>query len=443
MTEIITLLSCIEPIIGKKIQKQLSIIIKAMLTMNGRITMLGLSRWSEKGGSYSTINRFFHSEIDWLKVNWYFIKKHMPKRGVFLLAGDEVVVTKSGKKTHGIGRFFSSIQNQVTTGISFLNLSIISVNSGKAWSIFMGQITNKNVKGCSKGKEKKKSKKSKSESKKEKNKAGRKEVSKNKDKKVIELSPYLNFVKKSISRVLAVIKKIIPITYFLFDGAFGNNNALQMVLQTGLHLISKLRRDSALYFEYKGDNKKQKYGDKIDYGNLPEEYLVEMKLEKSIITKIYQMKMRHKLFADYLNIVIIVKINIKNGRKAHVILFSSDLDLDYEKLIHYYSLRFQIEFIFRDAKQHWGLEDFMNVKEKAVHNFANLSTFMVNFSYGIRREFGNEKMSIINLKARFHGVKYLNEIIKLLPQKPDAILMNTLYQKITAIGAIDEEKRVA
>jgi putative transposase len=106
-------------------------------------------------------------------------------------------------------------------------------------------------------------------------------------------------------------------------------------------------------------------------------------------------------------------------------------------------LRFQIEFIFRDAKQHWGLEDFMNVKEKAVHNFANLSTFMVNFSYGIRREFGNEKMSIINLKARFHGLKYLNEIIKLLPQKPDAILMNTLYQKITAIGVIDEEKRVA
>ena len=86
MTEIITLLSCIEPIIGKKIQKQLSIIIKAMLTMNGRITMLGLSRWSEKGGSYSTINRFFHSEIDWLKVNWYFIKKAYAKERSLLVS---------------------------------------------------------------------------------------------------------------------------------------------------------------------------------------------------------------------------------------------------------------------------------------------------------------------------------------------------------------------
>ena len=59
MKEIITLLSCIAPIIEKKKRKQLSIIIQALLVMRGRITMLGISRWSEKGGSYSTIERFF------------------------------------------------------------------------------------------------------------------------------------------------------------------------------------------------------------------------------------------------------------------------------------------------------------------------------------------------------------------------------------------------
>ena len=52
MNEIITLLSCIIPIIETKKQKQLQIIIQALLSMRGRITMLGLSRWSEKGGSY-------------------------------------------------------------------------------------------------------------------------------------------------------------------------------------------------------------------------------------------------------------------------------------------------------------------------------------------------------------------------------------------------------
>ena len=55
MNEIITLINCIAPIIKNKHQRQLSIIIHALLAMRGRITMLGLSRWSEKGGSYKTI----------------------------------------------------------------------------------------------------------------------------------------------------------------------------------------------------------------------------------------------------------------------------------------------------------------------------------------------------------------------------------------------------
>ena len=61
--------------------------------------------------------------------------------------------------------------------------------------------------------------------------------------------------------------------------------------------------------------------------------------------------MLHKSFAGVLNIVIIVKQNLQTGKRAHVILFSSDLDLSADKLIRYYSLRFQIEFNFRDAKQ--------------------------------------------------------------------------------------------
>ena len=54
--------------------------------------------------------------------------------------------------------------------------------------------------------------------------------------------------------------------------------------------------------------------------------------------------------------------------------FSSDLALDAETMIDYYALR--IEFNFRDAKQFWGLEDFMNVQREQ----RNLSMFMVNVS---------------------------------------------------------------
>ena len=47
--------------------------------------------------------------------------------------------------------------------------------------------------------------------------------------------------------------------------------------------------------------------------------------------------------------------------------------MEYGKLIDYYKLRFRIEFNFRDAKQYWGLEDFMNVNKITVDNAVNLA----------------------------------------------------------------------
>ena len=102
--------------------------------------------------------------------------------------------------------------------------------------------------------------------------------------------------------------------------------------------------------------------------------------KKNIETKLYQVQVWHKNFPDLLNVVVIVKKNLKTGKVAKVLLFSDDLNLPYDKLIDYYRLRFQVEFNFRDAKQYWGLEDFMNIKETQVTNMANFSLFMVTFS---------------------------------------------------------------
>lgn len=90
---------------------------------------------------------------------------------------------------------------------------------------------------------------------------------------------------------------------------------------------------------------------------------------------------------------------------AHVILFSTDLMQDYEKIIRLYSLRFQIEFNFRDAKQYWGLEDFMNIKENAVTSAANLALFMVNFSDALLPPFREHHpdYSILDLKSHYRG----------------------------------------
>jgi transposase len=46
-----------------------------------------------------------------------------------------------------------------------------------------------------------------------------------------------------------------------------------------------------------------------------------------------------------------------NGKIKNALLFSTDIHLLPEQIVEYYQARFQIEFIFRDAKQFTGLSD--------------------------------------------------------------------------------------
>jgi len=257
------------------------------------------------------------------------------------------------------------------------------------------------------------------------------------------LTPYLLQIQTMLKSLLLLLGIDLCPVYCVMDGAFGNNNALQMVRQCSLHLISKLRHDAALYFPYEGKQKKRgankKYGAKLDYDHIPDNYLKESTLLDSIQTNIYQMTMWHKLIPDKLNIVIIVKTNLKTQKVAHVVLFSSDLDLAFDKLIDYYGLRFQIEFNFRDAKQFWGLEDFMNINQTPVYNAANLAMFMVNVSKVLICPFQPNcpAFSVNDLKAHFRGHKYVTETLKLLPEMPKPIFIDRIFANIAQIGSIN------
>lgn len=437
MPDIVLILGCLSQCLDQTALRQLNHIVPAMVAMTGRVTMLGISRWTEKGGSYRTIQRFFNSPMGWAKVNWFFIRHHLLEReDVILIGGDESVATKSGWKSYGLDRFFSSLYGKPVSGLSFFSLSLISVRERTSYPVMTEQVIK--VEQAKPDKQK-----SGQGVKKQPGKRGRPKGSKNKNRQEVELTPYLLQIQTMLKSLLLLLGiELVPV-YCVMDGAFGNNNALQMVRQGSLQLISKLRSDAALYFPYEGKQKKRgankKYGPKLDYDQIPDKYLKETSLLDGIQTNIYQMTLWHKLIPDKLNVVIIVKTNLKTQKVARVVLFSSDLELAFDKLIDYYCLRFQIEFNFRDAKQFWGLEDFMNVNQLPVYNAANLAMFMVNVSQVLIRHFRPNcpAFSVNDLKAHFRGHKYVTETLKLLPQMPEPIFIDRIFAKIAQIGSIN------
>ena len=441
MMNILALLQHLSPCLDKTTIRQLSRIVPAMLAMTGRVTMLGISRWTGKGGSYRTVQRFFHTPIPWATLFWLFFRRHLLQADdLYLFAGDECVVTNAGKQTYGLDRFFSSLFGKPVPSLAFFALSLISVSERRSYPMMFEQVV-RSAEEKAQAKAKAKAKKVKQKQK-VKGKAWRPKGSKTKDKTKVTLTPELRRIQIMVNKLLAHISHALQICYLVMDGKFGNNNSLQMTLECGLHLISKLRYDSALYFRYDGpyagSGRPREYGNKVDYDDIPVQYLKAVKIEKEIWTSLYQAEMLHRDFAQALNVVIIVKTNLNTGARARVILFSSDLKLTYEQIIDYYSLRFQIEFNFRDAKQYWGLEDFMNVKETAVTNAANLSLFMVNVAHVLLQDFRaeNSNVNVQDLKAHFRGRKYVTETLNWLPKKPKPFLMDQIIDKVSRLGRI-------
>jgi hypothetical protein len=442
MPEILALLQTIAPLLEPTTFCQMSHVIFGMLVINGRITMLGLSRWTEKGGSYRTIQRYYHSALSWSAIHWLlFQKRFLKQEDEYFIAGDEVVDSKAGKKTFGLDRFFSGIQQQVISGLSFFALSLVNVREEHSYPMQITQMV-KSVEEKAASKAKAEAKKVKKSG--EKKKPGRPKGSKNKNKQEVVLNPELLRIQKALKNLLETVGATITLMYVVMDGHFGNYPSAFMVRQANLHLISKLRSDAALYEAFEGEHPgrgpKTKYGAKIDFHKMDAKYFKETSIEDNLRKDIYQGQFFNKEFAFALNVIVILKTNLETQAQAHVILFSTDLKQASKQIIKFYSLRFQIEFNFRDAKQYWGLEDFMNVKETAVTNAANLAFFMVNFSFALLQPLRqqNPDYSVLDLKSHYRGYRYASETIKMLPEKPDAILLAEIFQQIARLGAIHQ-----
>jgi putative transposase len=131
-----------------------------------------------------------------------------------------------------------------------------------------------------------------------------------------------------IQRLLTRIGSFLTLKHLVLDGHFGNHNAVLMARRLGLHLISKLRSDSALSYPYDGPyagrGPRRIYGERVDPTAIPGRFLKQTSVDDDIETRIYQIAARHKTFDQPLNVVVIVKRHLTTGKHGHVYLFSSN-----------------------------------------------------------------------------------------------------------------------
>lgn len=423
--------------------KNFSIICESILSISGKVTMLPISRMS--GLSYRTIQRFYSlKEINWLVIRLILFKTFVYKEHhQYLLVGDETVEGKAGKNTYGINRFYSSVAQRAINSVSFLALSLVDTTTEKSWIIGLQQLI-------------KKPKAVEIEPKKSdgtvatKAKKGRPKGSKNKIKEeptglsYQELKTLLSLVKGKFGSFLPSLRCF----FLVLDGFYGCSDYVLLAIANNLKLISKLKSNAALFlpFEgiYQGTGRPKTKGEKVDFNKIDKKYLLESKHEKdqsNIVTHIYHFKAyTPSIKGKLLNIVVLIHENTQTKKNTRNILFSSDTELTAQEIIKYYSLRFQIEFDFRDAKQYFGLAGFKNFKETQVNNAVNIAFTMTLISRIVLEKYkitwGCPKMGVLDLKTLFRVKKYTELVLKYNQINPVDFLNNPKFIKIAQLETI-------
>ena len=228
--------------------------------------------------------------------------------------------------------------------------------------------------------------------------------------------------------------------YVVTDGAYSKQKFVAGVRGLELHQIGKLRADANLRYLYQGPKRpgpgRQKtYDGKVNWSALSRFERLDTEDEHIVL---YHQVLNHVQLQCNLQVVVVVHTQ----RNRYAVLFSTDVNLEPQRLYRYYKARFQIEFLFRDAKQFTGLSD-CQARSKAKLNFHfNASLSAVTFAkLEARQQNSNcdQAFSMASLKRRAFNQHLIDRICEHLANGQSLEKSSPDYETLCNYGIIADE----
>ena len=142
---------------------------------------------------------------------------------------------------------------------------------------------------------------------------------------------------------------------------------------------------------------------------------------------------------------VVCLVRLVKGTEHYALLFSTDLTLSAEAIVTYYRARFQIEFIFRDARQHTGMVDSQSRNSDALDAHVNTSLTALNLAKAtLRTEMSvlDQPMpNVVSFSIESFKRRALNEhLFELFMEQfgldPTLIKLNPNYEKLLDYGTL-------
>ncbi|MGV8135435.1 MAG: transposase [Mangrovibacterium sp.] len=349
------------------------------IAIKGRINFLQLARY----GKYKEqrYRQQFEKRFDFLAFNKELTLSQ--GSGRYAVAFDPSYITKSGKKTPGVGWYWSGVANRAKWGLEIGGLAAIDIDNHTAFHLEAVQTLNCDDQN---------------------------------------LSDWYAGVISERKDTLTSISK-----YLVADAWFSKRSFADQVIQSDMHLISRLRDDADLRYLCKESptgkrGRPRKYTSKVIINDIDKNYfrLIPGHEEQTVYAaQVYSKSLKR-------NIMLVHVTYLKApGKDIHKLYFCTDVDMEPKDVLLYYHSRFRIEFLYRDGKQHTGLNDSQARSENKLHFQFNASLTSINIAkvihwLSIPRE-QRGAFSMADIKTMNHNILILNRFFDVFGISPYSV----------------------
>ena len=360
----------------------------------GRYNFVNMSRFM----SYSeqALRNGYQRGFDFFQINTSIIKKRCSSE--LVLAFDPTFISKSGKHTDGVDYFWSGKDQRAKKGIELGCLAVIDIKNKTGFHLESVQTP---------------------------------ESKKRKSRKITLIDHYCGFLLSKIER-LKQISNCLTV-----DGYFMKKEFILPLVKQGMKVITKMRSDANLKYLYdgtqrKGRGRKRKHGGKVNLRKL------NMNKWQKIVANKQEACFTAELFcvALKMNVRVVYLLDKESGN--YQVLMCTDTNMDAKKILKYYRMRFQIEFLIRDAKQYSGLEDCQARDTKKLNFHFNMS--MTNVSLAKAEYYltiplkEREAFSLQDIKRLKHNAMLTDFIFVNLDLDLKCKKIKQLYEQCTNFG---------
>lgn len=384
--------------VNKTYSKFFSEIMFLFLSIKGRLNFLQFARYGKSCEQKYRQN--FEKHFNFMNFNSNLIISNASN--ILVIAFDPSYISKSGKKTYGFDKFWSGVASQAKLGLEIGGLAVVDIYNNTAFHLEAIQTPT------------------------------HKDLNKNN----LTLVDYYAQIIVQRKDALNKLSNILVV-----DGYFSKKNFIDKIVNDAqMTVVSRLRTDADLWYLFNGKptgkrGRPKKYTTKIDLENIDTDAFTLIQHDE--ISTIFEIECFSKSLKRKIKVVLEKFVDKK---QKHILFFSTNLKLDGLEIRKIYKSRFQIEFLYRDAKQFTGLNDCQARSQNKLYFHFNASLTAVSIAkFEHWLSISKDKrgaFSMSNVKTLYHNALLLERFFDVFAVNPNKLKNTNHFKELLYFGII-------